>query len=258
MPAFFFQRDGGACRSTPDLSSGINPPEPLSSQLTSVARQGSNGRRSSSVQASASLSRQARACGYFRGGSRSGGSSMRSSGGGTSACNRSERPAFGSGLQPAAPMAMTTTTEANVLVCMGPPGKVTHASYPPGHETGDFAFGGTKSQDSLMDQIIQFVTAPDGVRLAYARSGTGPAMLKTANWLNHLEFDWQSPVWREWFTLFSTHHTLYRYDQRGSGLSDWVDTHLSFDHQVSDLECIADAARLERCALLGISQGASV
>lgn len=109
-----------------------------------------------------------------------------------------------------------------------------------------------------VDQTIQFVTAPDGVRLAYARSGGGPPLLKTANWLNHLEFDWQSPVWREWFTLFSTHHTLYRYDQRGSGLSDWIDTRLSFGHQVSDLECIADAAKLDRFALLGISQGASV
>ncbi len=109
-----------------------------------------------------------------------------------------------------------------------------------------------------MDQTIRFVTASDGVKLAYAVSGNGPPLLKTANWLNHLEFDWQSPVWNHWFTQFSTHNTLYRYDIRGSGLSDWTDNKLSFEDQVSDLECVADAAGLEKFALLGISQGASV
>ena len=110
----------------------------------------------------------------------------------------------------------------------------------------------------VMDQTIRFVTTSDGVKLAYAASGKGPPLLKTANWLNHLEFDWQSPVWNHWFSLLSTHHTLYRYDIRGSGLSDWTDNKLSFDDQVADLECVADAAGLEKFALLGISQGASV
>lgn len=109
-----------------------------------------------------------------------------------------------------------------------------------------------------MDQTIRFVTTHDGVKLAHAVSGNGPPLLKTANWLNHLEFDWESPVWTHWFNLLSTHHSLYRYDIRGSGLSDWTDNKLSFDDQVADLECIADAAGLEKFALLGISQGASV
>lgn len=109
-----------------------------------------------------------------------------------------------------------------------------------------------------MDQTIRFVTTSDGAKLAYAISGSGPPLLKTANWLNHLEFDWQSPVWRHWFDLLSRHHRLYRYDVRGSGLSDWVDTRLSFECQVSDLEQVVAAAGLERFALLGISQGASV
>jgi len=109
-----------------------------------------------------------------------------------------------------------------------------------------------------MEQTIRFVTTGDGVKLAYAESGEGPPLLKTANWLNHLEFDWQSPVWNHWFTQFSTFNKLYRYDIRGSGLSDWVDSRLHFDQQVADLECVADAAGLEKFALLGISQGASI
>jgi pimeloyl-ACP methyl ester carboxylesterase/DNA-binding CsgD family transcriptional regulator len=109
-----------------------------------------------------------------------------------------------------------------------------------------------------MDQTIQFVTTADGVKLAYARAGGGPPLVKTANWLNHLEYDFRSPVWKHWFELLATHHTLYRYDQRGSGLSDWVTADLSFARQVSDLELIADTAKLEKFALLGISQGAAV
>jgi len=108
-----------------------------------------------------------------------------------------------------------------------------------------------------MEQTIRFLTADDGVRLAYASSGAGPPLLKTANWLNHLEYDWQSPLWRHWFERLSRHNTLYRYDQRGSGLSDHVDTNLDLDRQVADLELIADAAGLEHFALLGISQGAA-
>jgi pimeloyl-ACP methyl ester carboxylesterase/DNA-binding CsgD family transcriptional regulator len=109
-----------------------------------------------------------------------------------------------------------------------------------------------------MEQAIRFITADDGVKLAYAGSGGGPALLKTANWLNHLDYDWRSPVWNHWFTLLSQHHTLYRYDQRGSGLSDRVDANLTFERQVADLEQIADAAAPGRFALLGISQGAAV
>ena len=109
-----------------------------------------------------------------------------------------------------------------------------------------------------MDQSIRFVTADDGVKLAYASCGAGTPLVKTANWLNHLEHDFRSPAWRHWFTLFSQHHTLYRYDVRGSGLSDRTDKSLSFDRYVRDLELVVDAAGLERFALLGISQGAGV
>lgn len=108
-----------------------------------------------------------------------------------------------------------------------------------------------------IEQTIRFVTTRDGVKLAYATSGTGPALLKSANWLNHLEFDWQSPVWRHWFSFLSSHHRLVRYDARGCGLSDWTDDKLAFEWQASDLECVVEAAGLERFALLCLSQGAA-
>ena len=109
-----------------------------------------------------------------------------------------------------------------------------------------------------MEQTIRFLTSSDKLKLAYAISGSGPPLVKTANWLNHLEYDWESPVWRHWFRLFSRHHRFLRYDPRGSGLSDWTDTNLAFEWQVQDLEAVVDAAGLDRFTLLGISQGASV
>jgi pimeloyl-ACP methyl ester carboxylesterase/DNA-binding CsgD family transcriptional regulator len=108
-----------------------------------------------------------------------------------------------------------------------------------------------------MDQTIRFVTTSDGVKLAYGVSGAGPALFKAANWMNHLEYDWQSPVWRHWFTFLSSHHRLVRYDARGCGLSDWTEHKLEFDWQWRDLECVVEAAGLSRFALLCLSQGAA-
>lgn len=110
----------------------------------------------------------------------------------------------------------------------------------------------------MVEQQIRFCTSDDGVRIAYAVSGSGPPLLKVANWLSHLEFDWDSPVWRHWLTALSSRHTLIRYDKRGCGLSDWDVRDLSFGADVQDLKAVAKAAGLHRCALLGISAGGSV
>src|SRR5947207_12094214 len=70
-------------------------------------------------------------------------------------------------------------------------------------------------------QTIRFCTSRDRARIAYATSGGGPVLLKAANWLSHLEVDWESPVWTHLLTELSHRHTLVRYDERGCGLSDW-------------------------------------
>ena len=109
-----------------------------------------------------------------------------------------------------------------------------------------------------MEQQIRFCTASDGVRIAYATVGEGPPLVKAANWLNHLEFDWHSPVWHHWLKGLSRDHLLVRYDERGCGLSDWPVEDFSFNAWVSDLETVVDALALQRFALLGISQGGPV
>ena len=107
-------------------------------------------------------------------------------------------------------------------------------------------------------QRIRFCQAPDGVRIALAESGEGPPIVKAANYLTHLEFDWDSPVWRHWLDALSSDHRLIRYDERGCGLSDWDIEDFSLDAWVADLETVVDSLRLERFPLLGISQGGAV
>lgn len=107
-------------------------------------------------------------------------------------------------------------------------------------------------------QSIRFLTAPDGVRIAYAVSGSGPPLVKCANWLNHLEYDWNSPVWRHLLKFLSEHFTLIRYDERGCGLSDWHCDDLSFESWVNDLELVVAANGLKKFPVLGISQGGAV
>lgn len=109
-------------------------------------------------------------------------------------------------------------------------------------------------------QQIHFCRAPDGVRIAYAKSGDpgAPPLVKPANWLTHLEVDWNSPVWRHWLRELGRGHTLIRYDARGCGLSDHDVPELSFESWVRDMEAVVDAEDLDRFSILGISQGCAV
>lgn len=110
----------------------------------------------------------------------------------------------------------------------------------------------------LPPQTVQYCTAVDGARLAYSIVGDGPVLVKAANWLNHLEFEWDSPVWRHWIAALARDHSLLRYDGRGNGLSDWEVEDLSFEAMVSDLQAVVEDAGVDRFDLLGISQGCAV
>ena len=108
------------------------------------------------------------------------------------------------------------------------------------------------------NQQIRFCKTIDGAQIAYATVGEGPPLVKAANWLNHLEFDWESPVWKHVFRSLSQSNFLIRYDARGNGLSDWDIEDFSLDRQVEDLETVVDAIGLDKFPLLGISQGAAI
>ncbi len=124
-------------------------------------------------------------------------------------------------------------------------------------------FVGARPAESLSSgaakaQVIRFCRAEDGVRIAYATCGQGPPLVRAAHWMSHLQYDWQSPVWRHWIDALSETTTLVRYDERGNGLSDWDVPEISFDAMLADLECVIDAAGLDRFTLLGVSQSCAV
>lgn len=117
------------------------------------------------------------------------------------------------------------------------------------------AVGTERKTGAELRQFISFCRAPDGVQLAWAKVGSGPPLVKAANWMNHLEYDWESPVFHPFLERLTTDYTLVRYDARGNGMSDWEVEELSLDAWVKDLEAVVDAAGLDRFPLLGISQG---
>jgi pimeloyl-ACP methyl ester carboxylesterase/DNA-binding CsgD family transcriptional regulator len=107
-------------------------------------------------------------------------------------------------------------------------------------------------------QHVRYLKASDGTRLAWAESGAGDLVVKASNWLTHLEYEWESPVWRHWIQFFSANCRFVRYDERGCGMSDWQVGDLTLDQWTADLESVVDAARPDRpFTLLGISQGAA-
>ncbi len=108
------------------------------------------------------------------------------------------------------------------------------------------------------EQEIHFCQTRDGIQLAYSRMGQGPAVVKTGNWMTHLEFDFDSPIWRPLYGELGRDYSFFRYDARGNGLSDREVPDVCFDDFVGDLETVVDAAGIERFALLGISQGCAV
>ena len=109
-----------------------------------------------------------------------------------------------------------------------------------------------------MKQQIRFCRGHDGTRIAFAVTGNGPPLVRAPHWLTHLEYEWQSAIWRPWLTGLTAGRTLVRMDERGCGLSDRGVETVSFEAFVRDLEAVVDAAGLERFALFGHSQGGAI
>ena len=113
-------------------------------------------------------------------------------------------------------------------------------------------------ESQRMTGSIRFCTSTDGTRIAFQCSGGGPPLLRAGHWLTHLEHDWHCPIWEPYLSELSRHYSLVRYDQRGCGVSDWSVADLSLDAFVADCKAVADAAELERFAIVASSQAVPV
>src|SRR5690606_9144137 len=93
---------------------------------------------------------------------------------------------------------------------------------------------GKTARTAAVPQDIRFCTTADNVGIAYAVTGEGYPVIKAANWMSHLHYDRESPVWRHWVDGLSASKWLIRYDERGNGLSDWNVSDLSMEAMLAD------------------------
>ena len=113
-------------------------------------------------------------------------------------------------------------------------------------------------RSSTPPQEVRFCRSADGVRIAYAVHGSGPPLVISTCWLSHLQFDWESPVWRHFLADLGRFATVIRFDERGYGLSDWDVTDFSLDMRIADLEAVVEDAGYPRFALMAMAQGGPV
>jgi pimeloyl-ACP methyl ester carboxylesterase/DNA-binding CsgD family transcriptional regulator len=83
-------------------------------------------------------------------------------------------------------------------------------------------------------------------------------MVVDSCWLSHLQYDWQSPVWRHYLAEWGRDHTVIRFDERGHGLSDRGVVDHSLQARLGDLEAVVEDAGLDRFALQAMAQGGPV
>lgn len=106
---------------------------------------------------------------------------------------------------------------------------------------------------------IRFCTTSGGYRLAYSRLGRGtPPVLRTGNWVSHLEVEWDSPSHQPMLRDLSSEFELVVYDGRGTGLSDRHVSEFSLETMVEDMETVADVNELGKFAIVAYSQSCAV
>jgi pimeloyl-ACP methyl ester carboxylesterase/DNA-binding CsgD family transcriptional regulator len=109
-----------------------------------------------------------------------------------------------------------------------------------------------------MEQNVRFCEL-DGRRIAYATVGEGPPLVFGANWISHLEDEWDNAKARSFYEELAQSHLVVRYDKIGTGLSDRsLATPSTVDDQTSMLEAVIDASTGGRATLFACSCSAIV
>src|SRR5262249_20720083 len=86
---------------------------------------------------------------------------------------------------------------------------------------------------------VEYVTTSDGVRIAYATRGRGPAIVSMPPIpCRHVELEWEVPDERRWLEALGRGRMLVQYDPRGFGLSERSATTSSLDASDRDLDAV--------------------
>jgi class 3 adenylate cyclase len=73
--------------------------------------------------------------------------------------------------------------------------------------------------------------------------------------ISHVEYAWESPHVTHFLNRLGSFCRLIRFDKRGTGLSDRVADTPTLEQRMDDVRAVMDSARIERAAVLGISEG---
>jgi class 3 adenylate cyclase/pimeloyl-ACP methyl ester carboxylesterase len=117
-------------------------------------------------------------------------------------------------------------------------------------------FGGGGSD--LKPPKTQYARSGD-LSIAYQVVGEGPIdVVHIPGILSHVDFAWENPNYRRFMQRLAGFARVLVYDKRGSGLSDPVAEPPSVEERVDDTRAVMDAEGVERAAVFGCSEGASL
>ena len=88
--------------------------------------------------------------------------------------------------------------------------------------------------------------------IAYQVMGEGPIdLIVNGRPATHLDLQWEEPLTARTFERFASFSRLIRFDRRGTGLSDPVQSPPTLEQQMDDMRAVKEALGVERVALLG-------
>ncbi|HKE77469.1 MAG TPA: adenylate/guanylate cyclase domain-containing protein [Acidimicrobiales bacterium] len=97
------------------------------------------------------------------------------------------------------------------------------------------------------------------VTVAYCRGGgAAPDLVVMPGFATHIELMWEPPFGGRLFDRLSRFARVTQIDKRGVGLSDRIAEPATLEQRMDDLRVVMDAEGIERAAILGISDGASM
>jgi len=107
-----------------------------------------------------------------------------------------------------------------------------------------------------VDEPVTRYAMSGDLHIAYQIFGDGPFDLVYApGFISHVEMNWELAYWRNIFERLARFSRVIVFDKRGTGLSDRVGSWPTFEERMDDIRAVMDAARIERAALLGVSEG---
>lgn len=88
-------------------------------------------------------------------------------------------------------------------------------------------------------------------RIAYQVFGDGPDLVVIGGPASHLDLEWEEPGTARSFKRFGVRHRLIRFDRRGTGLSDPVESPPTLEQQMDDLDAVVRDIGIERADIMG-------